>query len=86
MTWLQEGIQVPLTHIGQSHPEKAFNGSHPLKFFLQNSQSKAHEKVPDVRDIARYLKRGPTNIVYGFNVWYPPVNLCVYNPSETTTH
>ena len=45
-----------------------------------------HEKVPDFRGIARYLKRDPTNIVYGSNVWYPPVNLCVYDPSVATTH
>ena len=42
------------------------------------------EKVPDVRGIARYLKRDPTNIASGSNVWYPQVNLCVYNPSVAT--
>ena len=28
----------------------------------------------------------PANIVYGSNVRYPPVNLCVYNPSVAITH
>ena len=29
MTSIQEGTQVPVTHVGQSHPAKTFNGSHP---------------------------------------------------------
>ena len=45
-----------------------------------------HEKVTNVGGIARYLKRDPTNIVYGSNAWYSSVNLCVYNPSVATTH
>ena len=32
---LQEGTQVPVTHIGQSHPAKTFNGSHPLNVFAE---------------------------------------------------
>ena len=44
------------------------------------------EKVPDVRGIARYLKRDSTNIVYVSNVWYPSVNRCVHHPSVATTH
>ena len=35
MTSLQEGTQVPVTHIGQSHPAKAFDGSHPLNVFAE---------------------------------------------------
>ena len=29
-TSIQEGTQVPVTHVGQSHPTKNSNGSHPL--------------------------------------------------------
>ena len=36
MTSLQEGTQVPVTHIGQSHPAKTFNGSHPLNVFADD--------------------------------------------------
>ena len=32
---LQEGTQVPVTHIGQSHPAKTFNGGHPLNVFAE---------------------------------------------------
>ena len=35
MTELQEDTQVPITHIGQSHPAKTFNGSHPLNAFVE---------------------------------------------------
>ena len=35
MTSVQEGTQVPVTHIWQSHPAKAFNGSHPLNVFAE---------------------------------------------------
>ena len=45
-----------------------------------------YEKVADVRGIARCLKRGLTNIVYGCNVLYPPVNPFVYDPSVATTY
>ena len=34
MTSIQEGTQVPVTHVGQSHPTKTFNGSHPLSFCI----------------------------------------------------
>ena len=62
MTSIQEG-----THIEQSHPAKTFNCSHPLNVFAEQPIL-THEKVPDVRGIARYLKKGPINIVYGSNV------------------
>ena len=35
MTSIQEGTQVPVTHVGQSHLAKAFNGSHPLNDFAE---------------------------------------------------
>ena len=35
MTSLQEGTQVPITHIGQSHPAKTLNGSHTLNVFVE---------------------------------------------------
>ena len=35
MMSLQEGTQVPVTHIGQIHPTKAFNGSRPLNVFAE---------------------------------------------------
>ena len=35
MTSHQEGTQVPVTHIGQGHPAKTFNGSHPLNAFAE---------------------------------------------------
>ena len=35
MTSIQEGTQVPVTHLGQSHPAKAFIGSHPLNIFAE---------------------------------------------------
>ena len=35
MTSIQEVNQVPVTHVGQSHPAKTFNGSHPLNAFAK---------------------------------------------------
>ena len=35
MTSIQEGTQVSVTHVGQSHPAKTFNGSHPLNVFAE---------------------------------------------------
>ena len=35
MTSLQEGTQVPVTHIRWSHPAKTFDGSHPLNVFAE---------------------------------------------------
>ena len=35
MKSLQEGTQVPITHIGRSHPSKTSNGSHPLSVFAE---------------------------------------------------
>ena len=35
ITSLQEATQVPVTNIGQSHPAKAFNGSHLLNVFAE---------------------------------------------------
>ena len=67
MTSLQEGTQVPITHARPSHPAKTFDGCHPLNVFAEQPILNA-EKVPHARDIARYLKRGPMNTVYGSNV------------------
>ena len=36
MASLQEGTQVPVTHIGQSHPAKTFSGSYPLNVFADD--------------------------------------------------
>ena len=33
---LQEGTLVPVTHIGQSHPTKTFNGSHGCNLYVSN--------------------------------------------------
>ena len=41
MTSIQEDIQVPITHVGQSHPAKTFNGSHSLNVFAQQPILKA---------------------------------------------
>ena len=35
MTSVQEGTQVPVTHVGLSHPAKTFNGSHLLNVFAE---------------------------------------------------
>ena len=35
MTSIHEGIQVPITHLGQSHPAKTFNGSYLLNVFAE---------------------------------------------------
>ena len=35
MTSLQEGSQVPVTHIGENHCAKTFNDSHPLNIFAE---------------------------------------------------
>ena len=35
MTSTQEGTQVPVAHVGQSHPTETFNGSHPLNGFAE---------------------------------------------------
>ena len=35
ITSLQEATQGPVTNIGQSHPAKAFNGSHLLNVFAE---------------------------------------------------
>ena len=35
MKSLQEGTLVPVTHVGQSHPTKTFNSSHPLNVFAE---------------------------------------------------
>ena len=67
MTSLQEGTQVPATHIRGSHLAKTFGGSHPLNVFA-NVFPKRMKKFPDTRDITRYLKSGPTNMVYGSNI------------------
>ena len=74
MMSLQEDIQVPVTHI--SH----HLSSHLLNTFAE--QLILHEVVLEARDIATYLKRGPKNMVYGSNVWYPPVG---HTHSSVTT-
>ena len=63
MMSIQEVAQVPVTHVGQSHPAKTFNGSRPLNVFAKQPIL-MYEKVPDVRGIARYLKRDPTNTLH----------------------
>ena len=35
MMSIQEDTQVPVTHVGQSHLTKTFNGSHPLNVFAE---------------------------------------------------
>ena len=35
MALLQEGTQVPVTHIRQSHPAQTFDGSHLLNIFAE---------------------------------------------------
>ena len=35
MTSIQEGTQVCITHVVQSHTAKTFNGSHPLDVFAE---------------------------------------------------
>ena len=50
MTQIQEGTQVPVTHIRRSYPSKTFDGSHLLNVFAEQN------KISDTRDIARYLK------------------------------
>ena len=52
---------------------KTANPKHMKRF-------RVSEALPDVS------KRGPTNIVHCSIVPYPPVNLCVYNPSVATAH
>ena len=32
---MQEGTQVPVTNVGQSHPAKTFNGNLPLNVFAE---------------------------------------------------
>ena len=41
-----------------------------------------HEKVLDVGDMARCQRRSPTNMLYGTNVWYPPVGNTHSNKSS----
>ena len=36
MTSIEEVTQVPVTHVGQSHSTKTFNGSHPLSIFAKH--------------------------------------------------
>ena len=35
MTSIQEDTQVPVTHVGQIHPAKTFDGSHSLNAFAE---------------------------------------------------
>ena len=35
MTSIQEGTDVPVTHVGQSHPAKTCDSSHPLNAFAE---------------------------------------------------
>ena len=37
MTSIQEVTQVPITHVGQSHPAISFNGGHPLNVFAKQT-------------------------------------------------
>ena len=48
------GTQVPVTHIGQRHPAKAINGSHPLNVFCRTAKPnrlkrfRMSETLPDI--------------------------------------
>ena len=48
------GIQVPVTHIGQRHPAKTINDSHPLNVFCRTAKPKRlkrfrmSETLPDI--------------------------------------
>ena len=83
MTSIQEGTQVPVTHVGQSHPAKTFNGSHPLNVFAEQPILNAW-KGSGCQRHCQISEKGPIKIVYGSNLWYPPVNPCLYNPSVAT--
>ena len=61
------GHPGPVTHVGQSHSAKTFNGSHLLNAIAEQPILNAW-KASGCQRIAKYLKRGSTNIVYGSNV------------------
>ena len=63
----KKSLNSPFTHIRRSHPAQTFDGNHLLNVFAQQLIL-MHEKVLNARDIARYLKRGSKNMVYGSNV------------------
>ena len=54
MTSLQDGTQVPATHIRRSHLVKTFDGSCPLKYFRRTANPKRmknfriQETLPDI--------------------------------------
>ena len=54
MTSIQEITQVPVTHVGQSHPAKTCNGIHPLNVFCKTENPKhmkrfrMSEALPDI--------------------------------------
>ena len=67
MTTIQEGTQVCITHVGQSHPAKTFNGSHPLNVFAEQPILNAWKGSRCQRHY-QISEKGSTNIVYGSNV------------------
>ena len=85
MTSIQEGTQVAVTHVGQSHPAKTFNGSHLLNIFTEQPILNAWKGSGCQRRCQISEKVSHKHSVRP-NVWYPPLNLCVYNPSLATTH
>ena len=84
MTSIQEVTQVTVTHAEQSHPVKTFNGSHPLNVFVKQPILNAW-KGSGCQRHCQISEMGSHKMVYSSNVWNPPMNPCVYNPSVATT-